>query len=287
MFDSRRQSRLVAVVLSIGLAAASAGAATAQTWRTVSSARQEQGEKILDVRVQYGAGTLRIEPARTGLLYRFEMRYNQENMRPLTEYDRAAGRLRLGHSSLEGSDRRSKRGGGTASVALSPTVPLDLQLRFGAGEAHLDLGGLSLRGLELATGASDTRVRFGTPNRIQADRVHITSGAASLDVSGLGNARARRFEFEGGVGETTLDFGGAWTRDATATVKLGIGSVRLRVPRSLGVRVEKDSFLTSFDADGMVKRGGAYYSRNWSSAEHKLTVEINAAFGSVDIDWVD
>ncbi|HEU0051626.1 MAG TPA: LiaF domain-containing protein, partial [Longimicrobium sp.] len=106
-------------------------------------------------------------------------------------------------------------------------------------------------------------------------------------VERLGNARAERFSFEGGVGEATLDFSGAWTRGATASIQMGVGSLRLRLPRGIGVRIEKDSFLASFDAPGMVKRGGAWYSRNYEGAAIHLDISIDAALGSIDIDWVD
>jgi hypothetical protein len=106
-------------------------------------------------------------------------------------------------------------------------------------------------------------------------------------VNGLGNARAARYSFQGGVGETTLDFGGEWTRSATASAELGIGSLTLRFPRSLGVRITKNSFLTSFDSSGMIRRGNAFYSRNWDTAPHKLSLDVSAALGSIQVEWID
>jgi hypothetical protein len=276
-----------ALALAVGAALGLAEGAHAQDWRTVSSARQRLGEQALDVRLDYGAGVLRVEPASGGLLYRFEMRYDGDQFRPVTEYDRAAGRLHLG---VEGTDRRGNRDirdGGRASLALNPEVATRLGLQFGAGEAQVELGGLSLREVDLSTGASETRVSFSSPNRIPAETVKMAAGAASLRVAGLGNARAARYEFEGGVGETVLDFGGRWDRSASARVEMGMGSVTLRFPRELGVRIVKESFLTSFDAAGMTKRGNAWYSRDWDSAPHKLTVDIDAAIGSIQVEWID
>lgn len=291
MFEARLARRAVlALALAAGAGCGSAGSSDAQSWRTVSSSRQKWDEKALAVEVEYGAGRLTVSPADRPLLYQFQMRYDEDSVTPLTEYDRGSGKLRLG---MESRDR--KRGVRVRNVSeesradlhLTRDVPLDLDLEFGAGEADIDLGGLSLRRLRLATGASDTRVAFRTPNRVPAETVKLEAGAASFEVTGLGNARAQRFEFDGGVGETTLDFTGAWDRNASAKVSMGIGSLKLRFPRDLGVRIVKDSFLTSFDASGMVKRGGAYYSRNWESATNRLTVEVDAALGSIDVDWID
>ncbi|HEX5725124.1 MAG TPA: LiaF domain-containing protein [Longimicrobiaceae bacterium] len=282
MADRRTALPALAAAAALAVALPAAG----QTWRTVSSSRQLAGERELAVQVEYGAGRLKVEPAAAGLLYRFELRYDEERSRPVTEYDRAGGRLRLG---LDNVRNRSLRGrqSGRADVALSPEVPLTLDLAFGAGEADVELGGLSLQRVELSTGASDSEIRFSAPNRIEADEVRVEAGAAHLEVMGLGNSRARRFAFEGGLGDATLDFSGAWTRSAEVSVEMGMGSVTLRIPRSLGVRVEKDSFLASFDAPGMVRRDGAWFTRNWDDARHRLTISIDAAIGSIDIDWID
>lgn len=259
-----------------------------QTWRTMTSARQVAGEQRLAVDVEYGAGRLSVQPERGNLLYRMEMRYDERAVSPVASYDRGTGRLRLGAESRKGRNNRDdRRGEGRADIALTPAVPMALKLAFGAGEADVKLGGLALEELDISTGASETRVSFDRPNRAAARAVKLEAGAASLVVTGLANARTQRIDFEGGVGETTLDFGGEWTRDARATVKMGIGSVTLRLPRSLGVRIEKDSFLASFDSNGMVKRGNAWYSRGYERAPRKLDIHIEAALGSIEVDWID
>jgi hypothetical protein len=274
----------VAVVAACGY-----GAETRQPARLrgMTSARQVAGEKQLAVQVQYGAGMLRVAPADGDLLYRLDLRYDERQARPVAEYDREAGRLRLGVEGREGHGKAMSGEGAHATVELSPTVPIDLSLQFGAGEADVDLGGMSLRDVDVATGASRTTIAFGRPNRIAAKRVRVQAGVAELRVTGLGNARAERFEFEGGVGQSTLDFGGAWNQNATASVRMGMGSVRLRLPRSLGVRVTKTSTLSSFDPTGMVKRGDAWYSNGYDASAFKLDLSINAAVGSIDIDWID
>jgi hypothetical protein len=255
--------------------------------RGMTSARQASGETKLAVQVQYGAGHLRVSPAGGGLLYRLDLRYDERQFRPVADYDREAGRLKLGVEGRDGHGGSMNTDDAHATVELSPAVPMDLSLQFGAGEADVDLGGMSLRDVSVETGASRTTIAFGRPNRIAAGRVRVQAGAAELRVSGLGNARAERFEFEGGVGQTTLDFGGDWKQNATASVRMGVGAVRLRLPRSLGVKVTKDAFLTSFDPTGMVKRGDAWYSNNYDSSPYRLDLSINAAVGSIDIDWID
>lgn len=281
------RSRLSAAALLAVLAALPSGAVQAQEWRSITSARQVQDRSPLDVQIRYGAGELKLEPAESPMLYQMDMRYDERHFTPITAYDADARSLRLG---TEGSDQRRRnvnvREGGHATIALTREVPLDLQLQFGAGEADIDLGGMALRRVSISTGASDTKVRFSARNPIVADQIRIEAGAASLEVSGLANTRAERFSFQGGVGSTMLDFSGEWTRSATASVQMGIGSVVLRVPRGVGVKVSRSSFLTSFDSEGLVKRGNNFYSTDWETATYQLDLSVNAAFGSIAIEWI-
>lgn len=264
-----------------------AGAAEAQTWRTMTSARQAWDREPVDVQVQYGAGTLNVGPADRQMLYTMEIRYDEEVFSPVAEYDAERRRLRLGVRGGEGRRRMNVRDGATATIGLGRDVPLDLNLEFGAGRADIQLGGVAIRRLSLSTGASETTVGFGEPNPQSAERLQIEAGAADLRVTGLGNARAERIEFKGGVGATLLDFGGSWDRSTSASVQMGVGSVTLRLPRSVGVRVDRNSFLTSFSAPGLERQGNSYVSANWDSAAHQLTIHISAALGSIDIQWID
>lgn len=278
-----------AVTLAVAaLLLVSAGPAAAQKWRTVNSSRQVWNEKQLDVRVDYAAGRLRVAPSESPLLYQVELRYDESVFTPVTEYSPEAGRLRVAVRGQRDGIRMKNIGQeARATLSLSPTVPLDLDMTFGAGEADLDLGGLSLRRLELSTGASETRVSFSAPNRTEAERIDLRAGVSDFRATGLGNANASRFTFEGGVGSTTLDFGGSWRRSASGSIHIGMGSLDLRFPRELGVKIVKSSFLTQFDSSGLVKRGDAYYSRNWDTAEHQLTLTIEAGMGSIDVRWID
>src|SRR5256885_7643079 len=114
------------------------------------------------------------------------------------------------------------------------------------------------------------------------------AGAAAFTASGLGNARCERIELKGGVGALTLDFGGAWDGDVDthASVEMGLGQLKLRVPRELGVAIHVEKFLASVDAADFVKRGSTYYSRNYESAGKKLEIDVNAALGDIKVEWI-
>jgi hypothetical protein len=56
------------------------------------------------------------------------------------------------------------------------------------------------------------------------------------------------------------------------------------VPSDVGVRVTVKKGLASFDHEGLVERDGAWVSRNWDSAPHKLHVAAETVFGKLTID---
>ena len=89
---------------------------------------------------------------------------------------------------------------------------------------------------------------------------------------------------QAGVGDVDLDFGGAWNQDVALSVQVALGSVRLHVPRDVGVRLEVDRLLASVDAGDLEKRGDAYYSDNWDRATRRLRITSKTTFGSLRFD---
>jgi hypothetical protein len=210
------------------------------------------------------------------------VRYDANVFEPRFEY--SAGKLEIGVHGGEVKGRNLKSG--RLDVKLSPKVPLELDLEFGATEATLDLGGLRVRSAEIATGASKTMLSVSSPNPEVCSLLQVQVGAAKFEAMGLGNLNAERMTLEGGVGEMTLDFTGQWKRDMTAKIEMGLGSLTIQVPRGLGVKITKDGLLASFDSQGLVKRGNAYYSESYEKSARKLTINLDAALGSIRVVWV-
>ncbi|MBW3534057.1 MAG: hypothetical protein KY453_02385 [Gemmatimonadetes bacterium] len=277
------RARGVAALLAV-LAAGTAAEAAAQSWRTVSTSRQKGREESLDVRVTYGAGRFNVRSLDDDLLYRMQLRYDEDRFQPVSELD--GGRLRLGIEGTGGEMNLGTRRGGEMELELARGVSMELELAFGAVEADVDLGGLSLTRLQVETGASESRVDVSSPNPLEMRHASFQVGAAEFTARRLGNLNARTIEVNAGVGDVTLDLTGAWARPADVRVKMGLGSLRLRFPEGLGVRLRKKTFLTALDAQGLVKRGDDYYSPDWETAERRITVEVEAAFGSIDVGWV-
>ncbi len=158
---------------------------------------------------------------------------------------------------------------------------------MGAVQADADLGGLDLRRATFRTGASESHLHFSKPNTAACEELTIEAGAAELHADKLANSNCARVSFNGGVGEVTLDFSGAWSRSMTANINVGIGSLKLRLPRGVGVSVHLNRFLASFDAAGFEKHGDTYVTSDYAGARNKLEMNVNASIGGVEVEWVN
>jgi hypothetical protein len=77
---------------------------------------------------------------------------------------------------------------------------------------------------------------------------------------------------------------GQWTQDVELRVEVALGFVTIHVPADVGVRVTLEKTFASFDHEGLVERDGAWVSRNWETAPHKLRVSAETVFGKLRID---
>ena len=261
----------------------------AQSLRTVSNGRQRSGEKEMDVSIEFAAGRFSLRRDATGALYHSKMAYYEDRFTPISEYD--SGDLHLGLKSFKtnshGEGGKGEYDRQSMDVSLSPDVPTQVNLKFAAGEAEIDLGGLNLSSAEIHTGASKSRLSVSTPTAGQCDSLTLQVGAAEFRGEQLGNARCRNIDFVSGAGDLTLDFTGNWGKlDAmNADIKFGVGTLKLEFPSDVGIEVQVSRIFSSFDHSGFVKRGGSYYSKNWDTAKARLHLDITAALGSVEVAW--
>ena len=277
--------RCVWVALVMGLSIANA--AYGQSRKTVTLSRQVENERDLEVNVRYGAGEVSVGTAESGVLYAMQIEYDEDAFSPIAEYE--DGSLRIGTETL---GRRFRFGkdteAGEMQLTLSRDVSMDLNMDFGAIKADIDLGGMRLTRLEMATGASQTLMDVSELNPETMSRASLDIGAAEFTALNLGNLNTEVIEIDAGVGSIELGFTGDWQQNARVSVDMGLGSLVLRFPRGLGVRlVMEDTFFTSLDSEGLIKRGDTYESLDYDDVEYQITVDVDAAFGGVRVAWIN
>lgn len=259
--------------------------AEAQSWRTLTMSRQLEDYDDLRVDVRYGAGVFSIRSTDEGLLYRMNLKYDEDRFEPVADF--SGDRLELGvETRRRGLDIDTDEAG-ELRLELARGVPMDLDLEFGAVKADLDLGGLALTDLDLSTGASESVIDISEPNPSRMETASFEVGAADFTMRNLGNLNAATILVDAGVGRLKLGLDGRWQRDSRIGIDMGLGSLELRVPEGLGIRLRKDSFLTSLDSEGLVKRGDVYESLDYESAERRVVIDLDAAFGSVSVVWIN
>ncbi|MFQ5745893.1 MAG: hypothetical protein ACE5HF_01580 [Gemmatimonadota bacterium] len=283
-----RRHGLAALALLLGLALPIPARAQAPEWLELASAREARGVQAFQAEIEYAAGRISVFPADAGVLYDARLRYDATQFEPRRRWSiedgRAVFRLDIdGREDVDIQVRDLSDRAGSLRLGLSRSVPTDLRLTVGGAEAKIDLGGVALSGLDLKLGAADSELRFDEPNPASMRRLTLKAAVAAFSAYGLGNAHFERLEFDGGIGDLTLDFTGEWDRSAVAKVKMGVGSLRLRVPADIGVKIRKRTFLAAFDANGFRKVDGGYVSPNWDASDIRLDIDLEAALGSVGV----
>jgi uncharacterized protein DUF2154 len=255
-------------------------ALSAQSWRTMDVARQYRDTTPVAVHVTYGAGRVSLRPEQAKNLFDMHLKYDAEHTEPWYQYDAVARKVEVGVRQRSGM--KSMRGDGEGSelkLDLSKLAPMSLQLDVGAAQGDYDLSGLQIDELTLETGATESRLKFDTPNPRRMRVMRVDAGAATVEFAGLGNANVERIDANLGVGHLVMDFAGEWHGDVAMTVNSALGSVNVSVPNDVGVRVESTKLLSGFEANGLEKRNGGFESANFDTAKYKLRIRSAGVLG--------
>ena len=234
------------------------------------------------IEVIFGAGELEIEAGVSDQLFSGHFRYNVERWTPEISYENDVLTIKQG-----GTEKDWGVPTGVThnewELEFTPEIPLEMDIKAGAGKGELDFTGLQIRALDLDIGAGDFIVRFDEPN--EADMSHLTldAGASKLEVIGIGYAGPKQMEVQGGVGDIILDFTGAWRRSADVQVTAGVGTLTLRLPDDVGVRVEVQGGPSGVEVSGLRHEGNAYVNDAFGAAETELHIQVTTGIGSLHL----
>ena len=225
-----------AVLVATIVAGSASGEADAGTTRietiplgAATSARVEVALGVGQLRVAGGSLAGAGEPMPIGQLLRGEFTYDDEALEPTIDYaiEDGAGRLTLAQEGVDDTstwpwtDRLNDW-----ALYLNPVVPTELSVELGAGRSELALGGMTLTGLDVTTGASETTLDFAGDWRADL-RARVDSEAGELTLR-LPSEVGVRVEVDGGAGEVDADglteVDGAYVNDA-----YGVSPVTLEI----------------------------------------------------------
>lgn len=112
-------------------------------------------------------------------------------------------------------------------------------------------------------------------------KLDMGAGKATLDLRGL---TLNTVNIAAGAGELQMDLSGAWAQSAAITIEGGVGKVTLRLPKTVGVRVEATAGLGRVNANGFSKEGDVYVNTAHATSTVVLTITIKAGIGEVNLD---
>ncbi len=163
--------------------------------------------------------------------------------------------------------------------------PFTFTIETGASEFGLDLGGVPLRGLTIKQGAGKFELDFSAPNPHPMELLEVSSGAAGIELENLANANFSEMRLSGGAAGYELDFGGALSRGAQATVEAGLSGVEVKIPRSTAAKIVAETTLGSVDVgDGFTKSEGAFWTEAGVAGNQPLlTIRVGVRLGSLQL----
>jgi hypothetical protein len=146
----------------------------------------------------------------------------------------------------------------TASISLNNSIPIDLELSFGAGEGKFDFRNTNLQKAEFDLGAGDFNID-------------------------LSQTSLSRLKVNAGVGKGYINLSGEWKQDLKAEFSCGVGELILVLPSSTGVRVEVNGALGEVDHHGLEKDDHTYTNNAFKNSKHKMDITVNGGIGRVEL----
>jgi hypothetical protein len=171
----------------------------------------------------------------------------------------------------------------TWDLSLTTALPLDLSIEGGASKYNFDFTGLQLTNLRIVQGASESNIRFDTPNPQLMEEFSFTTGASSAKLYGLANANFEVMNMSAGAGDYTLDFtGSSLSHDMSVNIKAGISNITIIIPAGLKALVNNQGTVSNINTKGTwLLMDNTYSTLNEG---YTLTINLDMAVGNVNLN---
>ena len=237
--------------------------------------RPDSSEQVTDLTLAFGAGTLKINPGATEALVNGTATYNVADFKPEIKIEGDNILIEQGDLNLSGFPSFDENIKNEWDFMLSED-PLDLTIKAGAYVGRYELGGLSLKQLEISDGASDVSLSFSEPNRIEMDTLRYNTGASSITLEKLANANFSQMIFRSGAGSYRLDFSGELQREANVDIESGISSLVIIIPVDVNAEVTVTGGMSNVQTSESWKQSGDTYTQTGDGPQLKITIQMGA-----------
>jgi hypothetical protein len=253
----------------------------------------KDGSDRLEANLELALGRVETAIAEDGYLFQAEVMLPSGRLRPRFAARRMGGiaRVDLNLDDASLSPRGVRRAeSGMWRIYLPGDTPTELSMKLGATQAVIDLTGVPVSNLDLDCGLSRTDLRFESRNPVEMRELNIDAGLSEFRADGLGNARFRRFSFDGGAGRFALDFtGDDLESTSVADIDVGMADLQITLPQGQAVIVETpESPFVSVDVpSGFSRRGGAWRSPEAGDNSRAFRVRVDSGPGRVEVRLAD
>ncbi|MGW8224175.1 MAG: toast rack family protein [Anaerolineales bacterium] len=235
----------------------------------------ENTDENVKVRLEFGAGELKINPGSGEALVSGTATYNVEEFEPQVTETQSMVKISQQVENVNLIPAFGNEVENRWDLELG-SKPMDLDISAGGYQGDYELGGIPLHELRVAEGAAKTDLSFSKPNPVEMDILRYDTGASQATLSGLANANFREMDFRSGAGEYRLDFSGQLQQDADVRIKSGLSSIVIIVPEGTAATVQFEGGLANVDRSGDWRLSGDVYSLAGDGPELRITVELGA-----------
>jgi len=214
------------------------------------------------VAVSIGTGSLYLDGDGVNLMDSI-FTYNVDDWKPEVHYeeDGALGRLSVSQPKFRAAlpvnmgDIRYEW-----AIHLNDDLPINLSVTMGAGDGELIL------------------------SRLLLDSFDFKGGAGEVDID-LRGSTVNDLDVALGAGDVALDLSGQWLQDVQATIKGGLGRVRLILPSDVGVRVTTQGMLSKINAPDLINNSGTYTNARYGQSDVSMNIDIESGIGEIVMEF--
>jgi hypothetical protein len=249
----------------------------------------QQGEESVDVTIEFGAGHLYINPVQEDVVYSGTFTYLEREPRITYRKLGSEGRLILEmddeKTDIEDESDQEEIRENEWNLNFARNLGYEFDIKMGAVEAEMDLGGIRIKYFKLECGASKARIDFSKPNPVIMDRLKLEMGVSKFAALNLLDANFREMRFEGSIGDYRLDFGGELEEQTGVYIDVSLGALTIDIPAGVPFRLEcEEGILNSLDIEGAYQQDDRWYSRNFKPDAPYLDFSIDSGIGSVKVE---
>ena len=281
----------IAIVVALWFATAMTGCAPINTEppdiQVMKESRPLGNVKEFDVALKYDLGNLDITKIADENLFSFDLQYDRRRYEPtfgFNDGDQASMHLEM--NGRTGAGVGGAQSDNDLTLRLTDKVPLSLDVTTGVSESHLEMSSMQIRRLRLRGGVGKTDVTFDKVPPEPMQSFDVESGVGELVIHGLGNTHVSNVNLKGGVGRTELDFtGDLGTTTSDATIKVGVGAIRLIIPRDADVEIDGEgSFLSNISAPSFDHHDRTY-THHGAGGSH-IRIRVQSGIGGIEVELI-